>query len=401
MVHYLDLDLLANVADNPTPMASTSLAPARSRAVANLPRSSADYLFYVDKLHLTSAGFAIVAPIYRDPARSAADASGDQRHRARHRAPVRPHADQPHGPGAPRDGDMPEGVQILLVGDTLPARSAPATQRQFRSSSVGAHRRGRVRLRIGRGRHRRSTIPSPRSTSATTPPRSTARSLPARRLRRLRDRRRRSSRPMPAMAGTSMTSIASAWSKSWTPIPTAATSLAGVKAGYLMPLGTVRVGPVVGARLCQRQGRRLYRRGRPGARPQRRRDRATSRFAAASARRFAATSAAMASSFALCLAAVEKNFTGDGRTFHFAADLARRRSSTAATVDNASKRAYGRFTGRAQRAIFRAVGIDVADRRPSARSRATKPRPSSACASASNAAIKKRAVPAGAAFFRA
>ena len=54
-----------------------------------------------------------------------------------------------------------------------------------------------------------------------------------------------SSRAMPAMAGTSMTSSGPAWSRTWRPIPTGDHFIAGAKGGYLMPLGSVRVGPVI------------------------------------------------------------------------------------------------------------------------------------------------------------
>ena len=54
-----------------------------------------------------------------------------------------------------------------------------------------------------------------------------------------------SPRAMPAMAGTAMTSSAPASSKTWRLIPNGNHFIAGAKAGYLMPLGKVRVGPVI------------------------------------------------------------------------------------------------------------------------------------------------------------
>ena len=207
-----------------------------------------------------------------------------------------------------------------------------------------------------------------------------------------------SSRAMPAMAATATTSTAAAWSTTLDAEPDGSHMLAGVKAGYLMPLRQPPRRPGRRARLCPRQGRRLYRGGRPGADPQRRRARAIRRCAAASAPRCAATSAAMASSCAPMPRLRSKRISTATAAPSVFARPARRASSTA-TRSRTPRKGLRPLHRRAQRAILSSVSLDATGRPLPARIRATKPRPSSACASVSNRRVKQRRSAAGAAPF--
>ena len=85
IVHYLDLTLIGdNVIANPAAYGLTSAGACPALPDATLHRRlrhANSFLFYVDQLHLTSAGFAIVARNIRRAADRAADAAGAERHR--------------------------------------------------------------------------------------------------------------------------------------------------------------------------------------------------------------------------------------------------------------------------------------------------------------------------------
>ena len=109
--------------------------------------------------------------------------------------------------GAPRDGDMPEGLKVFVVGDGSAARSTRASATtSSRSTSVGADRGRRIWLRLGRGRRRPSTIRRPKVNFGNDAARRRSRSRSSSAAMAASASPAASSRAMPAMAGTSMTS---------------------------------------------------------------------------------------------------------------------------------------------------------------------------------------------------
>jgi uncharacterized protein YhjY with autotransporter beta-barrel domain/phospholipase/lecithinase/hemolysin len=140
IVHYLDgATVLANVVGNPTAYGITNiycppLAPATPTCLTN----STGYLFYGDGVHLTSSGFAIIAkyvaaqlaaPLTLQAPSEAGMNVGQQFGRT-----LTGRLDL----GAPRDGDMPEGLAAYIVGDSYSRTlgGSPGNQ-PFDSDSVG------------------------------------------------------------------------------------------------------------------------------------------------------------------------------------------------------------------------------------------------------------------------
>lgn len=151
IVHYLDgTTLLNNITSNFAGYGLTGLScpafppPAGpgnpgSTICASSPSTADQFLFYGDLLHLTSAGFAIVgryvatqlqAPL---TLQATSDMSLDVARQFGRTLTTRMDL------GAPRDGDMPEGLDFFVVGDTV-TRKVDAGQFNdaFRSTSVGA-----------------------------------------------------------------------------------------------------------------------------------------------------------------------------------------------------------------------------------------------------------------------
>ena len=128
IVHYLDLNrVLDNIAANPSAYGITSglVCPALPNPTCVI--NSTGYLFYADQLHLTSDGFKIVAryvdaqlaaPLTLQGPSDAAMNVGQQFGRTlTSRLDV----------SAPRDGDMPEGMHVYIVGDAY-SRSVDASR---------------------------------------------------------------------------------------------------------------------------------------------------------------------------------------------------------------------------------------------------------------------------------
>ena len=134
--------------------------------------------------------------------------------------------------------------------------------------------------------------------------------------------------------------------------------VAGAKAGYLMPVGVVRVGPVVGLDYAKAKVDGYTESGDPAL---------TLNVDDLSYK-------SMRGSLGLELrgdfggggvqlrpyasAAVEKDFTGDGRTSRFA-QTASPTIVNSFVLEDASKKAYGRFSGGFSAAIFSTVTLDV------------------------------------------
>ena len=144
IVHYLDLGIvLDNVAANPTAYGITSglvcpafvpATPASATCIVN----TAGYLFYGDGLHLTSGGFDIVAkyvvaqltaPLTLQAPSEASMNVGQQFGRT-----LTSRLDL----SAPRDGDMPEGMHAYIVGDAY-SRTIDGSRgnQPFDSDTVG------------------------------------------------------------------------------------------------------------------------------------------------------------------------------------------------------------------------------------------------------------------------
>lgn len=139
IVHYLDVNAVGNnVMANYAAFGLTGEAcPPDATCIANQNIAN-QYLFYFDQLHLTSAGFAIIADYIaaqlQAPLTLAAssDMSLDN---ARQFGRVL--SDRMDG-GAPRDGDMAEGVSFFIVGDAV-GRNGEMTEDTdaFDTNSVG------------------------------------------------------------------------------------------------------------------------------------------------------------------------------------------------------------------------------------------------------------------------
>ena len=142
MVHYLDLNLVGErVQSDYAAYGLTGLTCPHYTVdpicVTN-PDVAKQYLFYADQLHLTSAGFAIVAhyiaahltgPLTLSaPSEIALDAANQWGRTLTSRMDL----------GSPRDGDMPEGMHAYLVGDTVThGVNADDETDAFRSTSKG------------------------------------------------------------------------------------------------------------------------------------------------------------------------------------------------------------------------------------------------------------------------
>lgn len=139
IVHYLDLNrVLDNISANPASFGITSgiVCPALPNPTCVI--NSSGYLFYADQLHLTSTGFDIVAryidaqltaPLTLQAPSEAGMNVGQQFGRT-----LTSRLDL----SAPRDGDMPEGMHAYIVGDAY-SRTIDGSRgnQPFDSDSVG------------------------------------------------------------------------------------------------------------------------------------------------------------------------------------------------------------------------------------------------------------------------
>ena len=139
MVHYLDGTLLLNeVASNLNAYGLTGLACPPLPSTSCIADPSQKFLFYYDQLHLTSAGFAIVgryiaaqleAPLVLQ---GASDLSLDVAHQFARTLTTRMDL------GSPRDGDTFNGLKFFITGDGYTRKlSAGPRNEAYRSSGVG------------------------------------------------------------------------------------------------------------------------------------------------------------------------------------------------------------------------------------------------------------------------
>lgn len=133
IVHYLDLNLvLDNVIANPLAYGITRglVCPAFTPATPASPTcvvDSSGYLFYGDNVHLTGDGFKIVAQYVATQLhapltlQAASDVGMDTGRQFGRTLTARMDL------GSPRDGDLPEGLKLFIVGDAF-SRSLPASR---------------------------------------------------------------------------------------------------------------------------------------------------------------------------------------------------------------------------------------------------------------------------------
>ena len=156
IVHYTDLTLIGDaITANPALFGLASAGACNLGAGPGCisdPAAANQFLFYVDELHLTSAGFAIVARYVQAqltaplPLQAPTDVALDTARQFGRTLTTRMDL------GAPRDGDMPEGLGVYLVGDTFSRTIGATDQRPVQGHHRRPHRRGRIWLRIGDGR---------------------------------------------------------------------------------------------------------------------------------------------------------------------------------------------------------------------------------------------------------
>ena len=139
MVHYLDGTLLLNqVAADLGAYGLVGLACPALPNTSCIADPTQKFLFYYDGLHLTSAGFAIVGQyIFRQlqaplTLQAASDLGLDVAHQFGRTLTARMDTT------APRDGDMPEGLKFYVAGDGYSRKlDADQTNEEYRSSGVG------------------------------------------------------------------------------------------------------------------------------------------------------------------------------------------------------------------------------------------------------------------------
>lgn len=362
IVHYLDLNRVGdNVIANPTAYGLTSAgacpAAQATQCVADAAFNSR-YLFYVDGVHLTSAGFAIVAKYIA----------------AQLEAPLTLQAPSDLGldvarqfgrtlstrmdTGAPRDGDMPEGIRFFLVGDTV-ARSIDAGQfnNAYRASSVG----GTAGVEFGfgsgvvgvAGNYSRPKV-SFRSGASDVDGRSVQVGGYA---------------GFGLAGGFAQAYLGYGWDKheieragvveDMEAKPKGHHMLAGAKAGYLLPVGGLRIGPVVGLDYAKAKVDGYTESGDPAL---------TLNVSSLTYRSLRGSAGVeLRGDFGgggvqlrpFVSAVAEKDFTGDERTIRFAQTASPTIVNSFAFAD-ASKKAYGRFSAGFSAAILSNVSLDVA-----------------------------------------
>ena len=358
IVNYLDLSLVgARITASPTAYGLTSAGVCAPIASCLNSAYSSQYLFYVDGLHLTSAGFAIVAKYVATQMeapltlQATSDLALDTAHQFGRTLTTRMDL------GSPRDGELLSGVRLFAVGDSFTRKvKASFTNEQFKSTSVG----GTVGIEAGFSGGTAgiaANYSKPRVRFANQAARTSSHSV-----------------QVGAFAGFGLAGgFAQAYLgyghdkhriertgviDNMTARPSGNHWLAGAKAGYLMPMGGLRVGPIVAldyakakvsgyteagdAALTLNVGSQRFASLRGDAGLELRGDFGT---AGAKFRPYASIVA-------------EKDFKGDGRTAYYAL-------TAAPTIVNhfafeaASKRPYARASAGLSASIVNAVSIDA------------------------------------------
>jgi len=359
IVHYLDGTVLLNqVANDLDAYGLIGLACPALPNTSCIADPTQKFLFYYDGLHLTSAGFAIVGQyIFKQlqaplTLQAASDMGLDVAHQFGRTLTARMDTT------APRDGDMPEGLKFYVAGDGYSRKlDAGLTNDEYRSSGVGVTAgaeygfgSGLVGLALNYSK--------PKVNFGNDAADNEAKSL--------------------QLGGYGAFGIAGGFVQAYAGYgwddheieragvvseleadPDGDHFIAGAKAGYLMPLGSVRVGPVIGLDYAKADVDSYTETGDPvlalnvdslsykslrgsvGLEV-----RGDFEGGGAQLRPFAA-------------AVIEKDFSGDERTVRF--------SQTSAPMivnsfelEDASKDAYGRISLGFSAAILSSVSLDVA-----------------------------------------
>ena len=359
-VHYLDLNLVGQkIQSDFAAYGLTALAcPAFPNPTCAVGGGSDPFLFYGDQLHLTSAGFRIVAQYIAVQLQApltlsaTSDMALDTARQFGRTLTTRMDL------GAPRDGDTADGLKVFIVGDAF-SRDVPHSARTdaFDIDGVG----GSVGVEYGFGNGVAGIAGN------YSRPRAKFNSDVA--------ETETNSYQVGAYAGFG---IAGGFAQGYLGYgkdkhdierqavidemeasPDGSHWLVGAKAGYLMPMGGFRVGPVVAVDYAKAKVDGYTEDG----------DAALTLnvdsmnyssltgSAGIEARGDFAGGGVQLRPFAA--ATIEKDFKGDGRTVLY--------SQTSAPIivnsyayDDRSKKAYGRLTGGASAAILTNVGMDVA-----------------------------------------
>jgi len=359
IVHYLDLTIVGEQVTNN--LAAYGLIGVACPALPNtscIADPGQKYLFYFDQLHLTSAGFAIVgqyiatqleAPL---TLQAASDMSLDVAHEFGRTLTSLMDT------GAPRDGDRPEGLKVFLVGDGY-SRSLNASQTNdaYRSSGVG----GTVGVEYGFGSGVAGlavNYTKPKINFGNDAAGNEGHSIQLGGYGGF------------GIAGGFVQGYAGyGWDKhdidragvveDMEADPKGHHFIAGAKGGYLMPLGSVRVGPVIALDYAKATVDSYTEDGDPAL---------TLHVDSLSYKSLRGSAGVeVRGDFGgggvqlrpFASAVVEKDFTGDARTVHFSQTSAPTIVNSFAFED-ASKKAYGRFSLGFSAAIFSNVSLDVA-----------------------------------------
>ena len=362
IVHYTDLTLIGDaIVANPTAFGLSSagacnLGAGGSGCISD-PAGANQFLFYVDQLHLTSAGFAIVARYIQAQLtapltlQAPTDVGIDTARQFGRTLTTRMDL------GAPRDGDMPEGLGVYLVGDTF-SRTLGATDRndQFKVTTVGLT--GGVEYGFGSGMVGAAVnVSRPKANFGHDKFRDEAKAIQGGIYGGI------------GIAGGFVQGYGAIGSIDHDLTRTGVVSdleadtdgrhmTAGIKAGYLMPMGVVRVGPVVAldhararvdgyteegdAALTLNVGRETYSSLRGSLGAEVRGD-------------FEGGGVQMRPYFA---AVIEKDFTGDERSISFAQTSAPVIVNSY-RVEDGSTKAYGRLSLGASAAILSGISLNA------------------------------------------
>ncbi|MEO7503730.1 MAG: autotransporter domain-containing protein [Sphingomicrobium sp.] len=360
IVHYLDLNLIIQkVQSNYAAYGLTGLAcPALPNPACILSTAeAAKYVFYFDQLHLTSAGFAIVAkyvavqleaPLtFSAVSDNALDTSFQWGRTLTSRMDL----------AAPRDGDQPEGMRLFVVGDTL-TRKMHAGERneQFRSSTKGAT----IGAEFGFGSGMAgiaANYSKPEVNFGNDAAGSNSHSIQVGGFASF------------GMAGLfAQGYIGAGWDKyklvrrgvvdDMTARPSGNHMVGGAKAGYLIPMGSVRVGPIVALDYARAKVNGYTESGDAALTLNVDKIRYTGLRGNLGAELRGDFGGGGVQLRPYVSAVAEKDFKGDGRTFYFSQTSAPTIVNHYAVDDN-SKKIYTRVTTGASAQIFSNVGLDV------------------------------------------
>jgi uncharacterized protein YhjY with autotransporter beta-barrel domain/phospholipase/lecithinase/hemolysin len=367
MVHYLDLtSVLGSITANlpgyglsalACPAFPAPLGPGVPGSPACIAGPTDAFLVYGDELHLTSAGFAIVARYVAAQLtapltlQAASDMELDVAHQWGRTLTSRLDT------GAPRDGDMPEGIKVFVVGDGYSRhQNASQTSENYRSSGVG----GTLGAEYGFGSGVAGiavNYTKPKINFGNDAADNKGHSIQLGAYGGM------------GIAGGFVQGYAGyGWDKNkikragvvenMDANPKGHHFVAGAKGGYLMPLGAVRVGPVIALDYAKAKVNGYTEDGDPALTlhvdPLNYKSLRGS--AGLEVRGDFAGGGVQLRPFAAVVA--EKDFTGDSRTVHFYQTSAPTIVNSFAFED-ASKKVYARVTGGFSAAIFSTVSLDV------------------------------------------